>query len=227
MSPAVAYSQSGTNTAEAAGPTLDWSDQKTPAIHEFTWPKPDEYMAAIEAHRIILRTRVTLPGSIRVEFSERPKDIDFYDSSSEVFRQDGGRRTYDVGELIHHQALHLTAIALVPSVNGTGRLICAYLGGAVGARAGFAVLYYSRASADLSVLPLTDFGKIVVSRSKPEEAEIWSALSDYVGTDADPRHYSKRTCRLQAQGFVCGPGKRIAGRFAPEGVNQPGIEIRP
>jgi hypothetical protein len=163
VSPSAVYAQSETNTTEAAGLALNWVGQKTPAVREFTWPKPDEYMAAIEAHRRIFRVKVTLPGSTTIEFYERPQDIDFYDSTAVVYRQDGGRRSYDVGDLIHHQALHLSAVAIVPSVNGTGRLICAYLGGAVGARAGFAVLYYTRTTANLFVLPLTEFGKIVVS----------------------------------------------------------------
>ena len=106
-------------------------------------------------------------------------------------------------------------------------LICEYEGGAVGAREGFAILRFSAGSFDLHTLPLTDFGKVVAFRGKPEQVEIWSALPDGAASDADPMAYSTQTCRWEKKDYVCGPPKRKHGRFAPAAINDPGIEIHP
>jgi hypothetical protein len=105
-------------------------------------------------------------------------------------------------------------------------LVCEYEGGAVGAREGFAILRFSPAGFELHTLPLTDFGKVVVFKSKPEQVEIWSALPDDMGSDADPMAYATQSCRWQAKGYTCGAPKRKLGRFSPASINDPGIEIR-
>ena len=71
-------------------------------------------------------------------------------------------------------------------------LVCEYVGGAVGAIEGFAILRFSPDNIELHTLPLTDFGKVVVFKEKPEQAEIWSALPYPSGSDADPRHMPHR-----------------------------------
>jgi hypothetical protein len=208
--------------------TVNWAGQKTPAIHEFMRPSPAEYQKAIDEDKEVLRAKVVLDGSTTVEFYEKPKDIDFYDSTVVVNRRGVASRSYNIGELIKHQALSLGHVAIVSSSDSTGMLVCEYEAGAVGAREGFAILRFSPAGFELRTLPLTDFGKVVVFRSKPDQVEIWSALSDYVASDADPRNYATRTCRLQTQeGNMCGPPKRKHRRFIPSDINDPGIEIRP
>ena len=74
---------------------------------------------------------------------------------------------------------------------------------------------------------LTDFGKVVVFRSKPGEAEIWSALPEGAGADADPMAYASQACRWQSDGYECSRPKRKPGRFTPAAIDDPGIEIRP
>jgi hypothetical protein len=206
---------------------LDWTNQKSPAVHEFTSPSPIQYQNAIDEDKDVLRARIQLDRSTTVEFHERPKDIDFYDSTVVVNRKGEPSRSYSIGELIKHQALSLAHVAIVPSINGPSMLVCEYVGGFVGSREGFAILRFSSGSFELHTLPLTDFGKVVVFRSKPDLATIWSALPYPRGSDAEPMAYSTQACRWQTEGYVCDPPKKRRGRFSPASINDPGIEIRP
>jgi hypothetical protein len=230
LNPVALYPQvsgSEPKAAVADDVTVDWANQKTPTTHVFVRPSPAEYMKAIDENKEVLRARIVLDGSTTVEFYERPKDIDFYDSTIVVNRRGAASQIYNVGDLIKHQALSLAHVGIVPSGNGAGMLVCEYEGGAVGAREGFAILRFSPGSFDLHTLPLTDFGKVVVFRGKPEQAEIWSALPYPAGSDADPRAYTTQACRWQTSGYACDPPKRKRGRSSPANIDDPGIEIRP
>jgi hypothetical protein len=227
--PVVLCSQSGGPRIQAAAtdnPTVDWVNQETPAVHGFVRPSPAEYMKAIDENKEVLRARVVLDGSTTVEFYERPKDIDFYNSTIVVNRRGAASRSYSVGDLIKHQALSLVHVGIVPSGNGAGMLVCEYEGGAVGAREGFAILRFSPSSFDLHTLPLTNFGKVVLFSGKPGQVEIWSALPDGAASDADPMAYSSQSCRWETKGYVCDPPKRKRSRFSPAATDDPGIEIR-
>lgn len=228
--PVMLCSQSGrtqTQTAAKDNLTVDWVNQKTAAIHAFVAPTPAEYQKAIDEEKKVLRATVMLDGSTTVEFYEKPKDIDFYDSTIVINRHGIASRSYNVGELIKHQALSLAHVAIVPTGNSTGMLVCEYEGGAVGAREGFAILRFSPSSFDLHTLPLTDFGKVVVFKKKPDQVEIWSALPDGAASDADPMAYSTQACRWETKRYVCDPPRRKHGRFSPAATDDPGIEIRP
>jgi hypothetical protein len=230
LNPVSFCQQSGGNEKTVSGsasPVLSWGNQETPAIRAFMRPTPAEYMKAIDESRRLLRAKIALDNSTTVEFYEKPTDIDFYDSTVVVSRQGKTSRTYEVGRLVGHQALSLAHVAIVLSGRGAGILVCEYEGGAVGAKEGFAILRFSPSGFELLTLPLADFGKIVVFQSKLDQAEIWSALLDYVGADAEPRSYATRTCHWRTEGYVCDPAERKQGRFAPADVNDPGIEIRP
>jgi hypothetical protein len=226
---ALSAQSSGTQTQAAATDnlTVDWVNQKTPAVHVFARPSPDDYMRAIDDNKEVLRAKIALDGSTTVAFYERPKDIDFYDSTIVVNRRGDASRSYNIGDLIKHQALSLVHVGIVPSGNGAGMLVCEYEGGAVGAREGFAILRFSPSSFDLRTLPLTNFGKVVVFSGKPDQVEIWSALPDGAASDADPMAYSTQACRWETKGYVCDPPKRKHGRFSPAATDDPGIEIRP
>ena len=221
---------SGTGTQSvvvADNLTVDWANQKVPTTHVFMRPSPAEYMKAIDDEKEVLRARVVLDGSTTVEFYEKPKDIDFYDSTVVVNRRGVASRSYNVGDLIKHQALSLAHVAIIPAIHGLSMLVCEYEGGFVGAREGFAILRFTPNSFDLHTLPLADFGKIVVFKSKPDQAIVWSALPYPRGTDAEPMAYSVQACRWGAKGYVCAPPKTQRGLFSPASINDPGIEIRP
>lgn len=207
--------------------TVDWANQTTPATQVFVRPSPAEYIKAVDENKDVLRARIVLDGATTVEFYERPKDINFYDSTIVVDRRGVTSRSFNVGNLMKHQALSLVHVGIVPLGSGAGLLVCEYEGGAVGAREGFAILRFSSGSFDLHTLPLTDFGKVVINRGKPEQVEIWSALPYPAGSDADPRAYTTQACRWETSGYACDPPKRKRERFSPATIDDPGIEIRP
>ncbi len=207
--------------------TVDWTVQKSPAIQGFLSPSPSEYEKAIDDDKGVLRATILLGSSMRVEFREHPKSIDFYDSTVAVYQHGKEVRAYNIGEMIHHQALSLAHVGIVPLGSDHGLLVCEYEGGFVGAREGFAILHFSPDQFQLHTLPLTDFGKVVVFMSKPDQAEIWSALPYPRGTDAEPMAYTVQACRWQDDGYVCGPPKRKRGLYGPTTINNPGIEVRP
>jgi hypothetical protein len=98
----------------------------------------------------------------------------------------------------------------------------------VGAREGFAILRFLRPGFELRTPPLTDFEKVVVFRSKPEQVEIWSALSDHVASDSDPMNYVTRSCPCRLKSDI-GAGHRskdTGAAFLRTSII-PGIEIRP
>lgn len=230
IAPNVKSSGNETRKGQTMAPgsvTINWSNQKVATIRTFLRPSPDQYMEAIDANNQILRATVLLGHSTTVEFYERPKSIDFYDSTIVVNHQGQPPRSYRVGALIKHQALSLAHVGIVPYGNGTGMLVCEYEGGAVGAREGFAILRYTSAGFNLHTLPLTTFGKVVVFKSNPAKAEIWSALPNDVGADAEARYYAAQTCLWYSDGYKCNARKRKLGRFGPAAIDQPGIEIRP
>jgi hypothetical protein len=194
-------------------------------IQTFPLPEPLADQVAIDERKKVLRAEIAIDSSTTVRFYEEPTSETVYDSSISIERGGASIATHKIGRMIH-QALRLVHTALIRS-GERGMLVCEYEGGAVGAREGFAILRFSPAGFELHTLPLTDFGKVVVSRTKPEWAEIWSALADNAGSSADERSYVTQTCRWQSKGYVCGSPRRKTGRFAPGAVDDPGIEIRP
>lgn len=189
-------------------------------------PDPQESEAAIDRHTPILRAKIELDWALTVTFWEKPTSTTVYNSSITVERNGATIATYPVGEMIQHQSLRLVHVALIRT-GLAATLAAEYEGGAVGATEGFAILRYSATKVDLHTLPLTDFGKVVLYRSTPDRADIWSATQDYAGTIAETRYYSTRQCIWKVERYVCSLAKREHGRFSPGDVDDPGIEIRP
>ena len=197
------------------------------AIQTFPLPEPQADDAAISDHKKVLRAEIAIDSTTTVKFYEQPTSVTVYNSIVSVERGGAVLATYNIGSLIKHQSLRFVHAALLRS-GDSGVLVCEYEGGAdATTREGFAVLRFSPAGINLRTLPLTDFGKIVVFRSKPEQVEIWSGLPDGATSNADRRPYVARACRWEPKGYVCGSPKRQPGRFSPGAINDPGIEIRP
>jgi hypothetical protein len=198
---------------------------RSDAIQTFPLPAPKDDDAALSAYKKVLRAEIAIDSTTTVRFYEQPTTVTIYNSSISIERGGASVATYNIGSMIDHQALRLVHTALLRS-GETGMLVCEYEGGAIGAREGFAILHFSPTGFLLHTLPLTDFGKVVVFKDKPEQVEIWSALPDDAGSNADERVYVARACHWKVNGYVCGRPKRQPGRFSPGDVDDPGIEIR-
>jgi len=205
---------------------VDWRNQQSPTIHPFTGPSPTEYEKASDEGKDVLRAKVLLDSSTTLEFHELPKTIDSFDSTISILRQGHTAQSYNIGAMID-QSLTLAHVGIVPLGNG-GIVICEYEGGFTGAvNVGFAILSYSPSGFDLHTLPLTRAGKVVVSKGKPDQAVIWTAVEPFIGAKTSPQRYNIRTCRLQNDDYKCGPPIRKPGLFAFSAIFEPGIEIRP
>jgi hypothetical protein len=198
-----------------------------PSIQTFPEPDPQADENAISQHSKVLRAEIAIDPTTTVRLFEEPTSETVYNSSISIERGRASIATYNVAKMIQHQTLRLVHAALIRSNSSEGMLVCEYEGGAVGAREGFAILRFSPAGFELHTLPLTNFGKVVVFRSKPERAEVWSALPDDAGSNAAPMSYAMQSCRWRTKGYVCGTPKRMPGRFSPGSINDPGIETRP
>jgi hypothetical protein len=195
-------------------------------IRTFPEPEPEDDDASIHEHKKVLRAKIVIDSATTVRFDEHPTSVSVYNSTISVEREGKAIAAFNIGEMIKHQQLRLVHAALLRS-GDTGMLVCEYEGGDVGAREGFAILRFSPAGFKLHTLPVTDYGKVVVFRSEPEQAEIWSTLDDNVGAAAADRPYITRACRWQSEGYVCGSPKQKSGFFSPGFISDPGIEIRP
>lgn len=202
-------------------------DLKVGVIQTFPLPNPQSDEAALTAHKKVLRAEVRVNPKMTIKFYEQPTDATVYNSTVSVERGERVIATYPVGKMIRHQALRLVHIVLLQT-GESGSLVAEYEGGAVGAREGFAILRFSSSKVELHTLPLTDYGKVVIFKSNPDQLEVWSAAQDEnVGAPIEDRPYITRACRWKSQGIVCGPAKRRPGVFTPGGISDPGIEIRP
>jgi hypothetical protein len=205
---------------------LKYDQQREGTVQTFPWPAARSDDSAINNHRKVLRAEVLIRPDTWVRFYEQPTSITEYNSTVSV--QHGQRviATYPVGRMIQHQALRLVHVALLRS-GDSGTVVAEYEGGGVGAREGFAILRFSPSGVKLHTLPLTDYGKVVVFKNSPDQVEVWSADPDEdVGSPVADRPYITRTCRWQAQAFLCGTTRRQLGVFTPGGISDPGIEIR-
>jgi len=195
------------------------------SIQTFPEPDPQADEDVIAGHKKVLRAEIAIDPTITVRFYEEPTSETVYHSSISIERGRTSIASYEVGKMIGHQPLRLVHAALIRSDDG-GMLVCEYEGGAAGTREGFAILRFSPGRFELHTLPLTDFGKVVVFRSKPEQVEIWSALPDDAGPNAAPMAYATQICRWQVKKYSCGTPKRRPGLFSPASIDDPGIEIR-
>jgi len=215
-------------TQHSSEVTVNWSKQSTSVILHYLAPSFNEYEIAVSKSSDILRAEILLKDGTIIQFYETPKEVfGFYESRIVVKRHGRAATTFKVGRILRDQALTLAYVALVPTKDGEVMVICNYEGGATGARQGFAILRVSNKSAALRVLPLTDYGKVVVFAAKPWMAEVWTATSDYVGATATPRSYATQACNWSTSSYRCGPAKRLHGTFNTNAIIEPGIEIRP
>ncbi|GEM_PF-5184607 len=214
---------------QGAQSTVNLSNRVGPLVMTYSRPGFDEYDNAIRERKKLLRGRILIDNNTEVSFYEEPKDARYFVNSTIVVKRRGrAAETYDVGDLISHQALSLVHVAFVPARNHETMLVCNYADGFASIQPqGFAVLRFSASEFSLHTLPLTEAGKVVVFRDKPWLAKIWSSLGNYQAAVADTRHYSTQLCRWEKEGYRCETPKQQDGLFSPISITEPGIEIRP
>ena len=208
--------------------TANLVKRRAPILLSYVRPSFDEYDEAIGGNKTLFRGRIVLDEATVVSFYETPKDVDFVNSTIVVKRRGSAAKTYNVDDLINHQALSLAYAALIRSDNDETMLVCNYADGFASMQPqGFAILHFSPSGVALNTLPLTDAGKVVVFKSKPWLAEVWSSLPEPRGSVVEPRPYATQLCHWQREGYRCASPKRQKSFFSPLSVTDPGIDIRP
>ena len=197
-------------------------------IRTYPVPSPQKYDHAINGHRLVERAKITLSDSVSVELFEQPRSIEDYDSIVKVIVSGKKPEIVRVGHLIGCPELRVVHAALVRSDSVSGALILEYEGGGIGAREGFAVLRFDRHSAQIHVLPVTNFGKVVFHRNNHEIAEIWSGNECLnIPPGAEGCEYTTRLCKWEEESYSCGQPKKMEQVFNPNDISDPGIEIQP
>lgn len=195
-----------------------------PRILTVPRPSVNQYEAAISRQDELLRLSLAIQGE-RIDFYEWPKDIDDIRSQVTLRCKGTPRQHFDVGRLVGHRSLSLVHVATIPQSNHSYIVVAEYEGGAVGARIGFAIMRVSHDQCALRALPLTAYGKVVVSMRRPDEFVLWSALGGEVGPSIARRRYGTRTCTWRRDSLSCGREAVQEGMFYPTAMNDPGIAI--
>jgi len=198
-----------------------------PDIQTYPVPASKVYDNAIKDHRSIDRAKITLNDSINVDLLERPKSIDNNDSILILYVSGQAPRVLHIGRMIGDLQLRIVHAALVRMDSARGMLVLEYEGGSVGAIEGFAVLRFEQHSAKVHVLPLARYGKVVVSRGKQDDAEVWSGDCAGLPPDAQGCEYVSRMCTWGIEDYSCARSKKMKGLFSQYDTSDPGIEIRP
>ena len=197
-----------------------------PEIQTFPEPDPQVDREAVSERKAIHRATIVIDKTMSVEVLEKPKSEINFDSVVVVRKAGRESHTFDVGHMIGHRQLRLVHAALLRADDNSGMLVLEFEGGAVGAREGFAVLRYSPGLFQLHVLPLTDYGKVVVFRARPDSAEVWSGDCASISSDAGGCEYQRRICNWGDNGYTCSAPKEIKGLFNKGDISDPGIEVK-
>lgn len=205
---------------------IDWRTKKKPEIVSTPLPAVNIYLRAIADNNKIMRGEIDLPNKSKLIFNEHPKDIDIINSEIAFNCSLEKSINLNVAESIGRNTLALVHVAILPRSNTTGIVVAEYEGGATGAREGFVIIRYSPKKCELAALPITDFGKVVISAKSPDELVLWSALSENAGSGVDPRPYTTKSCQWREGGYVCSAPKRQLGLFSPTAISDPGIVVQ-
>jgi len=153
-----------------------------------------------------------------IEVIEHPqvgKDVDYYNSV--IVAHTGNEMTeFPLGKLVESgAALRLTESALVCGSSDGDILFLAFETAATGSVDGFVRISFSSSGVLVKAFPLSQQGRIVVSRADPRDVQLWSATDDDQGIvcDACKKIYAVRKCHVSGEAVEC---KRAVGPGTPE-----------
>lgn len=196
-------------------------------IRAYTLPNAKADDDALSNHRTIQRALIKIDETLTIEVSERPTSVDNFDTFVTTRGVNRKPQVYYVGRMIGDKALRLVHGALLRSDSHSGMLsgmlVLEFEGGSVGAREGFAILRYGPEWVQLHVLPLSDYGKVVVFPDRQDLAEVWSGDCASMPPGSAGCGYRKRLCTWSSTGYTCSKWSVVKGLFK---ISDTGIEIR-
>ncbi|MDT8758663.1 hypothetical protein MZO42_08130 [Sphingomonas psychrotolerans] len=207
--------------------SIDWRGRKEPIGIRFLMKSIEEYQSLIRNRTRTIIARIDLGNGNTVSFYETPRE-QFDDFGSEIVLRSRGRvtRTYTLQDLFADKSLAIGYVGLVRGKADAAVVLCNFVGQPSEAPEGLVVIRVSSAGLSLHSLPLTLYGKVVVSRSNLDHLELWSADRATVSVAAAPARYRTRQC-IWRGAYRCGPWAPRRGQIVPNTIIDPAIEVRP
>lgn len=164
-----------------------------------------------------------------VEYPTTGEDIDLWNST--IILQRGQEKTkFPLGRLIRYgDGLRLVEVASLCGDAGQNTIVLAFESFATGADEGFVIIRYSPESAEVKGFPPARQGRIVIDRSNPNRAELWSASGSPKGAiecDACKKFYQIQDCRVGEKSMDCMRRPGTVGPFSPEKFMRARIKVR-
>jgi hypothetical protein len=202
--------------------------------HRIIAPKNPRMSAdrSILSGQSIVQTRLALSQNTILQVIEYPatgKDIELWNST--IILQRGQEKTkYPLGQLIRYgAALRLVEIASLCANAGQNTIVLAFESYATGADEGFVIIRYSPESVEVKGFPPVRQGRIVIDRSNPNRAELWSATGSPDGAiecDACEKIYQIQDCRVGEKSTDCVRRPGTVGPLPPGKFMGARIDVR-
>ncbi len=180
----------------------------------------------------LLQARFTLENRMEISIVEYPRDnsqeLDF--NSTILVKHDREQNAYPLGTLIRGgNVFGGPDIVVLCTSPGSGTVTLAFATFATGASEAFAVLQYSKEFVKVRAFPIVATqGRIVISRSDPGQAQIWSATADDYADlcGACDKHYQVYDCRVGASAIKCTKRPGVVGPLPPDNFMEHRIAIQ-
>lgn len=213
-------------------------------------PEPSRPLGCVESHRVVApkNPRMGLDGSIvagqvivqaklaldentTAKIVESPRsgnDLDSYNSTVIVQRGQQQKKYPLEGLIKGGSLLRLVEVASLCGSSNQGTVFLAFEAGSSGAAEGFAVIRYSSEAVDVLAFPMANQGRIVVTKARPEEVELWSASGSAGGIDCDAckKRYSVRDCKVGQDSVECKQRPAAGEALSPDKFMRARIDLR-
>jgi hypothetical protein len=124
--------------------------------------------------------------------------------------------------------LRLVEIASMCGSSEQGTVFLAFEARSSGAAEGFVIIRYSPEAVDVQALPMANQGRIVVTKSRPNEVELWSVSGSAGGIDCDAckKRYSVRDCNVGKDSVECKQRPAAGEVLSPDKFMRARIDLR-
>lgn len=194
-------------------------------------PRRDEDDIIIPGQRL-LQVKFNLDQNTMVSVIEYPQsgqDIDLFNPAV-VVRRDRKEQNYPLKQVIKDgDALRIVQVAHLCASSNRGLAILAFESYATGDEEGFTIIDYDQTSVRIKGIPLEVWqGRIVISTSTPDQAEVWSTTSDEEANlcRACDKHYVVYDCRIEDPAIKCTRRPGLVGPLPPDNFTDHPITVR-
>jgi hypothetical protein len=162
-----------------------------------------------------------------IEYPRSRGDEDTYNSVI-VIEQAGRHKEYPLASTIRGgSALRLLKSFSYCMSSGKGLLALSFQAGWTGSAQGFVLIPYSKDWIDVKTFPIVYQGRMVISRSDPNNVELWSSVPEDRHTcDACEKRYSIQDCKIGGRSTICKKRPNVEGPISPSQFIHESIKIQ-